>query len=106
MTGGDVCPICTNATKYQYIMEELVKEVAQLKCEMNEQYKLLKSDMNQQYKELSEKMDTRDDKLLSKIELIAESCEQENKEQYKWVMNLIVGGCGLVIGAYISWNFA
>lgn len=80
MTGGEVCPICTSATKYQYIMEELVEAVKQLK----------------------EQSDLRDEELNKKIDEQYEKLGQRFDNQFKWIVGLVVMFATMVIGWLID----
>ena len=93
MTGGDVCPICTSATKYQYIMEELVKKVT-----------ALEDKIDTQYHDLYNKLEDRDEKFRQQIELIAESCATKTEEQSKWIIDIIIGLLGIALGAFLTWR--
>lgn len=53
MTGGDSCPICTSATKYQYIMEELREAVDKL----NKKIDIVHEDNERRDQKTNEKLD-------------------------------------------------
>lgn len=93
MTGGDSCPICTSATKYQYIMEELVKKVTELD-----------EKIDKQYLDLYNRLDDRDEKIREQLKLIAESCNQKVEEKSKGVVEIIIGLLGIALGAILTWG--
>lgn len=93
MSGGDSCPICTSATKYQYIMEELVKKVTELD-----------EKIDKQYIDLYNRLDDRDEKFREQLKLIAESCNQKAESQSKGIVEIIIGLLGIALGAILSWG--
>ena len=104
MTGGDVCPICTSATKYKYIMEELVDSVKELQKEFQKHRDEVNTKLVQQHHEISKELKERDIEFREQLALIAESCATKTEEQSKWIIDIIIGLLGIALGAFLTWR--
>lgn len=80
MTGGDTCPICTSATKYQYIMEELVERVEGL---------AKKIDL------VHEDNEIRDQKTNDKLDRL-----------FKWVIGIVISMLTIAFTLVLEWGLS
>lgn len=93
MPGGDACNICNNASKYQYIMEELVTKL---------------DDVKEIVEKFDEKQEKRDEILNNKIDennrIMNEKIDANNKATNEKIDKYVIGGAALIISILLAIN--
>lgn len=78
MSGGDTCAICTSATKYQYIMEELIEVVDDLKRKID----IVHEDNERRDQKTNEKLD----------------------RLFKWVIGIVISMLTTMVMVLFEWG--
>ena len=78
MSGGDTCAICTSATKYQYIMEELLEVVDDLKRKID----IVHEDNERRDQKTNEKLD----------------------RLFKWVIGIVISMLTTMVIVLFEWG--
>lgn len=78
MSGGDTCAICTSATKYQYIMEELIEVVDDLKRKID----IVHEDNERRDQKTNEKLD----------------------RLFKWVIGIVISMLTTMVMVLFEWR--